>query len=118
MKTTKQTLPTPNDNFFDILVKNHINDPNQFPLIDINHECISMFIAAIDNTGVMMGLVLYCLAKYRKESLLVENEIKEHISENFSYSDIQKLNYTTMFIKECLRMYSNLKNPTPPHRLF
>ena len=77
-----------------------------------------MFIAAIDNTGVMMGLVLYCLAKYKKESLLVENEIIEHISENFSYSDIQKLNYTTMFIKECLRMYSNLKNPSPPHRLF
>ena len=77
-----------------------------------------MFIAAIDNTGVMMGLVLYCLAKYKKESLLVENEIIEHISENFSYSDIQKLNYITMFIKECLRMYSNLKNPTPPHRLF
>lgn len=36
-----------------------------------------MFIAAIDNTGVIMGLILYCLAKYKKESDLVEEEIKK-----------------------------------------
>lgn len=36
---------------------------------------MAMFIAAVDNTGIVLGMILYCLAKYTEESEIVKKEI-------------------------------------------
>lgn len=38
---------------------------------------MGMFIAATDNTGVAMGMVLYCLVKFPKETEKVVEEIEK-----------------------------------------
>lgn len=36
-----------------------------------------MYIAGTDNTGIFMGMILYCLAKYKDEALKVKEEINQ-----------------------------------------
>ena len=38
-----------------------------------------MFIAALDNTGVVMSMIIYCIAKYPDAKEKLEKEIKSFI---------------------------------------
>jgi cytochrome P450 len=73
---------------------------------------MGMFIAAIDNTGVIMGMILYCLARYPAEGKLVREEVERvcgtrDITAALKHEDLSRLDYTLAFIKEVFRHYSS-----------
>ena len=72
---------------------------------------MGMFIAATDNTGVIMGMIMYCLAKFPNEERKVREELDKLVSspDDLKHEDLNKMVITYAFIKECFRHYSNFK---------
>lgn len=56
-----------------------------------------------------MSFVLHALGKYREMQIKIRKEIEETIgirAKNFSYEELNQLEYLDMFIQECLRVYT------------
>ncbi|XP_061395359.1 probable cytochrome P450 311a1 [Musca vetustissima] len=83
---------------------------NPLSLKEIRDEVNTFVFAGVDTTTAAMCFVLYCLGKYPQEQqkLLEEiQSIRRESDEGFpNTSDLNKLEYLDMFIKECLRLYT------------
>ncbi|XP_073828059.1 cytochrome P450 311a1 [Musca autumnalis] len=79
-------------------------------LKEIRDEVNTFVFAGVDTTTAAMCFVLYCLGKYPEEqqTILAEiQSIQRNSIDNFpNTSDLNKMEYLDMFIKECLRLYT------------
>ncbi|KAL4489807.1 hypothetical protein ABPG72_022447 [Tetrahymena utriculariae] len=132
IKYYKSNPSIQSDYLIDVLVRNYLTKQDQnltkeqvihFPqiqqkinvliqIIQICQQCITMFIAALDNTGCIIAWVIFCLANYKEEGDKVRQEINsifptQETLDNILFDDLKNLNYTSAFIDECFRHYSS-----------
>uniref|UniRef100_A0A1I8Q167 Cytochrome P450 n=1 Tax=Stomoxys calcitrans TaxID=35570 RepID=A0A1I8Q167_STOCA len=79
-------------------------------LKEIRDEVNTFILAGVDTTMAAMSFILYSLGKYPQEQQKLFEEIqiaREESQDLFpKSSDLNKLEYLDMFIKECLRFYT------------
>ncbi|KAL4441133.1 hypothetical protein ABPG74_002083 [Tetrahymena malaccensis] len=101
------------DYLIDVLVRNYLTKQDQnLTKEQICQQCITMFIAALDNTGCIIAWIIFCLANYKEEGDKVRQEINsvfptQEALDNIQFDDLKNLNYTSAFIDECFRHYSS-----------
>ncbi|KAI8120585.1 putative cytochrome P450 311a1 [Lucilia cuprina] len=84
-------------------------DEQPLTLKEIRDEVNTFVFAGVDTTTASMSFVLYALGKYPEEQKRLLQELQHHnldFSESLTPSDLNKLEYLDMFIKECLRYYT------------
>uniref|UniRef100_A0A8C8DS53 aromatase n=1 Tax=Oryzias sinensis TaxID=183150 RepID=A0A8C8DS53_9TELE len=96
-----------NFDFLDILL--FAKDENQQGLSDedIRAEVDTFMFEGHDTTASGISFILYCLASHPEHQKLCRNEVMEALDgeETIEWEDLNKIPYTTMCIKESLRLY-------------
>ncbi|XP_065910267.1 cytochrome P450 4F12-like isoform X2 [Dysidea avara] len=108
LKTSPESQTTRKfKDFLDILLS--AKDENGEGLTDteIREEVDTFMFAGHDTTASALGWTLYCLAMYKKHQEMCRKEIREVLASRdyITWEDLSKLSYTTMCIKESLRLY-------------
>ena len=100
--------------FLDILLT--ARDENGVGMTDreIRDEVDTFTFAGHDTTASSIMWTLYALAKYPKMQQQVRDEVKDILMGRaiLQFDDLPKLQYTTRFIKETLRMFSPVPSTT------
>ncbi|XP_065910268.1 ultra-long-chain fatty acid omega-hydroxylase-like [Dysidea avara] len=93
--------------FLDILLS--AKDENGEGLTDteIREEVDTFMFEGHDTTASGLSWVLYCLAMYKQHQEMCRKEIREVLAgrDYITWENLSKLSYTTMCIKESLRLY-------------
>uniref|UniRef100_A0A3P9H9I0 aromatase n=1 Tax=Oryzias latipes TaxID=8090 RepID=A0A3P9H9I0_ORYLA len=96
-----------NLDFLDILL--FAKDENQQGLSDedIRAEVDTFMFEGHDTTASGISFILYCLASHPEHQKICRNEVMEALDgkETIEWEDLNKIPYTTMCIKESLRLY-------------
>ncbi|XP_049903000.1 cytochrome P450 4A12A isoform X10 [Epinephelus moara] len=96
-----------NLDFLDILLL--ARDENQQGLSDddIRAEVDTFMFEGHDTTASGMSFILYCLACHPEHQKMCREEIIQALDgkDTMEWEDLSKIPYTTMCIKECLRLY-------------
>ncbi|KAK2844848.1 hypothetical protein Q5P01_011507 [Channa striata] len=96
-----------NLDFLDILLL--AKDENQQSLSDedIQAEVDTFMFAGHDTTASGVSFIFYCLACHPEHQKMCRDEILEVLGDKdtLGWDDLGKIPYTTMCIKECLRLY-------------
>jgi len=72
----------------------------------LRDEVLTIFIAGHETTANALAFTLYLLAKNPEAKRILQKEIDEKFSsEEMTFEKLQKLEYTTMVIKEAMRLY-------------
>jgi cytochrome P450 len=72
----------------------------------LRDEVLTIFIAGHETTANSLAFTLYLLAKNPEAKKLLQKEINEVFNaEEMTFEKLQKLEYTTMVIKESMRLY-------------
>ena len=72
----------------------------------LRDEVLTIFIAGHETTANALAFTLYLLAKNPEAKRLLQKEIDEKFNaEKMTFEKLQKLEYTTMVIKEAMRLY-------------
>lgn len=72
----------------------------------LRDEVLTIFIAGHETTANALSFALYLLAKNPEAKTKLQQELEEKFNPNdLSYESLQKLTYTTMVIKEAMRLY-------------
>lgn len=96
--------------FIDILLKARDEDGKGLRLHEIRDEAHTFMFAGYDTTASALGWTLYCLARYSQHQAKVREEI-DHIfvdKDDVQWDDLSTLTYTTMCIKESMRLYTTV----------
>ncbi|KAG8436948.1 hypothetical protein GDO86_007869 [Hymenochirus boettgeri] len=74
---------------------------------DLRAEVDTFMFEGHDTTASGISWILYCMAKYPEHQQKCREEIKEVLGdkETVEWDDLGKMNYTTLCIKESLRLY-------------
>uniref|UniRef100_A0A8C5WDJ2 Cytochrome P450 n=1 Tax=Leptobrachium leishanense TaxID=445787 RepID=A0A8C5WDJ2_9ANUR len=93
--------------FLDILLFAKDENGNSLSNEDLRAEVDTFMFEGHDTTASGISWSLYCLAKYPEHQEKCFEEIREVLGDRQSmeWEDLGKLPYTTMTIKECLRLY-------------
>ncbi|XP_043941744.1 cytochrome P450 4B1-like [Protopterus annectens] len=93
--------------FLDILLCARDDDGKGLSDEDICAEVDTFMFEGHDTTASGISWILYCMAKYPEHQKKCREEIQEIIAgrSTLDWNDLGKLTYTTMVIKECLRLY-------------
>ncbi|KRX04731.1 Cytochrome P450 [Pseudocohnilembus persalinus] len=120
-------------NLTDNLILDYINQQNlpkqeikkipKHKLIDLDEvvdQSMGMYIAALDNAGVFFGNLMFTIARYKDSIKIIKQEIDEIFPEfnalqspqqdfqpQLRVEKLNKLEKTTLFIKESLRLYNS-----------
>ncbi|XP_069498351.1 cytochrome P450 4B1-like [Ambystoma mexicanum] len=93
--------------FLDILLC--ARDENGKPLSDedLRAEVDTFMFAGHDTTSSGISWIIYCIGQYPEHQEKCRDEIKEILGDRDTvhWDDLGKMTYTTMCIKECLRLY-------------
>jgi cytochrome P450 len=74
--------------------------------VQIRDEALTIFIAGHETTANAMAFIFYLLAKHPEVKKRVDEEIASVIGNAaLSYENLNRLEYTTMVIKEAMRLY-------------
>lgn len=94
--------------FLDILLSARDDSGEGLTDQEIRDEVDTFMFAGHDTTASAMMWTLYALAKYPKMQQEVRDELNDILAEKSSveYDDLPKLQFTTRFLKESLRMFS------------
>ncbi|XP_043942773.1 cytochrome P450 4B1-like [Protopterus annectens] len=93
--------------FLDILLFARDEDGKGLSDDDICSEVDTFMFEGHDTTASGISWILYCMAKYPIHQRKCREEILEVLAgrETVEWNDLGKLTYTTMVIKECMRLY-------------
>ncbi|XP_043941757.1 cytochrome P450 4B1-like [Protopterus annectens] len=93
--------------FLDILLFARDEDGKGLSDKDICAEVDTFMFEGHDTTSSGISWILYCMAMYPEHQTKCREEIQEILAgrNTLEWSDLSKLTYTTMVIKECLRLY-------------
>ncbi|XP_026173030.1 cytochrome P450 4T8 [Mastacembelus armatus] len=96
-----------NLDFLDILLFAKDEDQQGLSDEDIRAEVDTFMFEGHDTTASGLSFILYCLACHPEHQKLCREEIIEVLDgkDTFEWEDLSKIPYTTMCIKECLRLY-------------
>ncbi|XP_064601167.1 cytochrome P450 4B1-like [Liolophura sinensis] len=94
--------------FLDILLAARDDNGVGFSKVDMRAEVDTFSFEGHDTTANGTSWAIYALAKYPDIQEQVHREVREVLGDrkDYSWADLQKLTYTSMFIKEVLRMFS------------
>lgn len=76
---------------------------------EIRDEVNTFVLAGVDTTTAAMGFVFYALAKYPQEQEKLIKELQDcdmTFCNNITETELNKLEYLDMFLKECMRFYT------------
>lgn len=73
---------------------------------------MTFFFAGMDTTGTTAGWLFYNMALYPDKMKKLIEEIST-FKDELKYEDLNKMDYTTAFIKETLRMYPPVASAIP-----
>lgn len=72
----------------------------------LRDEVITIFLAGHETTANALAFTFYLLARHPEARERIAKEVKDVIGDNeLSYEQLNKLEYTTMVIKEAMRLY-------------
>lgn len=72
----------------------------------LRDEVLTIFIAGHETTANALSFALYLLAKHPEVKTRLQQELKDIFNPNdLTFESLQKLTYTTMVIKEAMRLY-------------
>ncbi|MEE6495432.1 hypothetical protein FKM82_002046 [Ascaphus truei] len=93
--------------FLDILLCAKDENGESLSDEDLRAEVDTFMFEGHDTTSSGISWILYCMAKYPEHQEKCREEIREVLGERqtMEWEDINKITYTTMCIKECLRLY-------------
>nr|XP_033772218.1 cytochrome P450 4B1-like isoform X2 [Geotrypetes seraphini] len=74
---------------------------------DLRAEVDTFMFEGHDTTASGISWILYCMAKYPEHQEKCRQEVQETLGDRdtVEWDDLAKMTYTTMCIKECLRLY-------------
>ncbi|XP_069498347.1 cytochrome P450 4B1-like [Ambystoma mexicanum] len=74
---------------------------------DLRAEVDTFMFEGHDTTASGISWILYCMGQYPKHQDMCREEVKEILGDRdtMEWDDLGKMTYTTMCIKECLRLY-------------
>ena len=77
-----------------------------FTTVEIIDEFITFFLAGMDTTGHTLGMIMYYLSIYPEHLVRIKEEVDNYIIDEkaIDQSRLNKMVYTTAFIKETLRV--------------
>uniref|UniRef100_H2PYZ3 Cytochrome P450 family 4 subfamily Z member 1 n=1 Tax=Pan troglodytes TaxID=9598 RepID=H2PYZ3_PANTR len=98
--------------FLDILLSAKSENTKDFSEADLQAEVKTFMFAGHDTTSSAISWILYCLAKYPGHQKRCRDEIRELLGDGSSitWEHLSQMPYTTMCIKECLRLYAPVVN--------
>ncbi len=86
--------------------RDHEGDGKGLTDEQVRHQMMTLFLAGHDTTAGTLPWVWYLLAKHPEVEAKVRQELQQVLGDNpASFDSFQKLTYTTMVVKETLRMY-------------
>uniref|UniRef100_A0A8D0GU99 Cytochrome P450 family 4 subfamily B member 37 n=1 Tax=Sphenodon punctatus TaxID=8508 RepID=A0A8D0GU99_SPHPU len=93
--------------FLDILLCARDEHGNGLSDEDLRAEVDTFMFAGHDTTASGISWILYCLAQYPEHQQKCREEINDLLADRdtIEWDDLGKMPYSTMFIKECLRLY-------------
>uniref|UniRef100_A0A8D0GZV9 Cytochrome P450 family 4 subfamily B member 37 n=1 Tax=Sphenodon punctatus TaxID=8508 RepID=A0A8D0GZV9_SPHPU len=92
--------------FLDILLCARDEHGNGLSDEDLRAEVDTFMFAGHDTTASGISWILYCLAQYPEHQQKCREEINDLLADRDTIEDdLGKMPYSTMFIKECLRLY-------------
>ncbi|EDV20731.1 uncharacterized protein TRIADDRAFT_31445 [Trichoplax adhaerens] len=94
--------------FLDVLLTGRDEDGNGLTVQEIRDEVDTFMFAGHDTTASALSWTFYCLAKYPHYQEKVRREVDVFMSHknDVEWNDLSEMNYTTMCIKEALRLYT------------
>uniref|UniRef100_A0A2C9JV95 Cytochrome P450 n=1 Tax=Biomphalaria glabrata TaxID=6526 RepID=A0A2C9JV95_BIOGL len=106
----KEGLPSKRHlDFLDILLSARDEDGKPMTDLEIRNEVDTFLFAGHDTTATAAPWIVYCLAKNPECQTKVQDEIDSVLegrdSDCIMWSDISKLNYLALCIKEAMRLY-------------
>nr|XP_054530961.1 putative inactive cytochrome P450 family member 4Z2 [Pan troglodytes] len=98
--------------FLDILLSAESENTKDFSEADLQAEVKTFMFAGHDTTSSAIFWIFYCLAKYPEHQQRRRDEIRELLGDGSSitWEHLSQMPYTTMCIKECLRLYAPVVN--------
>ena len=95
--------------FLDILLSVRDNMGNPLTIKEMRDEVENFLFAGHDTTTSAISWTLYCLAKYPQHQHKIYLEVQDLCKQgNLSMADLSKLQYTTMCIKEAIRLHTTV----------
>ncbi|XP_047454953.1 cytochrome P450 4B1-like isoform X2 [Mugil cephalus] len=96
-----------NLDFLDILLLPRDDNKQGLSDEDIRAEVDTFMFEGHDTTASGISFILYCLARHPEHQKICRDEIIEALDgkDTMEWEDLSKIPYTTMCIKECLRLY-------------
>ncbi|XP_064614553.1 cytochrome P450 4F12-like [Liolophura sinensis] len=93
--------------FLDILLTARDENGTGLTFKEIRDEVDTFLFEGHDTTKAALSWCLYCLGKYPEEQRKVREEVIRVFADKqeLEWEDIQQLQYTSLFLKEVLRMY-------------
>ncbi|XP_035479893.2 cytochrome P450 4B1-like isoform X1 [Scophthalmus maximus] len=96
-----------NMDFLDILLSARDESQQGLSDEDLRAEVDTFMFEGHDTTASSLGFILYCLACHPEHQKMCRDEIIDvlHGKDSIEWEDLNKIPYTTMCIKESLRLY-------------
>uniref|UniRef100_A0A8D0H3M3 Cytochrome P450 family 4 subfamily B member 37 n=1 Tax=Sphenodon punctatus TaxID=8508 RepID=A0A8D0H3M3_SPHPU len=107
IRERKESLMDERLDFLDILLCARDEHGNGLSDEDLRAEVDTFMFAGHDTTASGISWILYCLAQYPEHQQKCREEINDLLADRdtIEWDDLGKMPYSTMFIKECLRLY-------------
>ncbi|XP_008046560.1 cytochrome P450 4Z1 [Carlito syrichta] len=106
-KLKQDTTQKKYQDFLDILLRAKDEHREHFSEEDIRAEVKTFMFAGHDTTSSAISWILYCLGKNPVHQQRCRDEIRELLGDGsaITWEHLSQMPYTTMCIKECLRLY-------------
>ncbi|XP_007944915.1 cytochrome P450 4Z1 [Orycteropus afer afer] len=94
--------------FLDILLSARAENGKDFSEADLLAEVNMFLVAGYETTASAISWIFYCMAKYPEHQQRCREELRGILGDGdaITWEHLSQMSYTTMCIKECLRLYS------------
>uniref|UniRef100_A0A2K5PAJ6 Cytochrome P450 family 4 subfamily Z member 1 n=1 Tax=Cebus imitator TaxID=2715852 RepID=A0A2K5PAJ6_CEBIM len=108
----QDTIQKRYQDFLDIILSATSENSKDFSEADLQAEVKTFMVAGHDTTSSAISWILYCLASHPEHQQKCQDEIRELLGDGspITWEHLSQIPYTTMCIKECLRLYPPVAN--------